>query len=288
MYQAKLSGRNAISFFAEEMQEKVNNRIKIEQDLRSALNNDEFEVFYQTQVNIEGKCIGAEGLLRWRHPEQGLVSPMEFIPIAEESGLMVPIGRWVLEEVCTCLARWADSPALRDLVLAINVSVVELNQNDWVESVLDTVRKTGADPTRLKLEVTESVMAFDIEQVVSKLSKLRTSGICISLDDFGTGYSSLTYLKSLPLNQLKIDKSFVRDILDDPDDKAIAETIISLAKMMRLDVIAEGVETNEQLIMLKQMGCQSFQGYLFGKPESIDNFEEKIVISQEMNSQISS
>ena len=274
MYQAKLSGRNAISFFAEEMQEKVNTRIKVEQDLRNALKNGEFEVFYQTQVDINGNCLGAEGLLRWRHPDQGLVSPMEFIPIAEESGLMVPIGRWVLEETCTCLARWADNPALRDLVLAINVSVVELNQNDWVESVLDTVKKTGVDPRRLKLEVTESVMAFDIEQVVSKLSKLRSHGISISLDDFGTGYSSLTYLKSLPLNQLKIDKSFVQAILVENNDQAIAETIISLARMMRLDVIAEGVETNEQLRMLKDMGCQAFQGYLFGKPEPLAVFEK--------------
>ena len=278
MYEAKLSGRNAISFFSQEMQERVNSRIKVEQDLRNALNNCEFELFYQAQVDIKGNCLGAEGLLRWRHPDLGLVSPLEFIPIAEESGLMVPIGRWVLEEACQCLARWSVNPALRDLVLAINVSVVELNQTDWVEIVLDTVRKTGADPTKLKLEVTESVMAYDIEQVVSKLSKLRSFGINISLDDFGTGYSSLTYLKSLPLNQLKIDKSFVRDILDDPDDKAIAETIISLARMMRLDVIAEGVETKEQLEMLKKMGCGVFQGYLFSKPQPLMSFEENKLI----------
>ncbi len=281
MYEAKLSGRNAISFFTQEMQERVNSRIKVEQDLRNALNNCEFELFYQAQVDIKGKCLGAEGLLRWRHPDLGLVSPLEFIPIAEESGLMVSIGRWVLEEACQCLARWSVNPALRDFVLAINVSVVELNQTDWVEIVLDTVRKTGADPTKLKLEVTESVMAYDIEQVVSKLSKLRLFGINISLDDFGTGYSSLTYLKSLPLNQLKIDKSFVRDILDDPDDKAIAETIISLARMMRLDVIAEGVETKEQLEMLKKMGCGVFQGYLFSKPQSLMSFEgSKLIQAQ--------
>jgi diguanylate cyclase (GGDEF)-like protein/PAS domain S-box-containing protein len=281
MYEAKLSGRNAISFFTQEMQERVNSRIKVEQDLRNALNNCEFELFYQAQVDIKGKCLGAEGLLRWRHPDLGLVSPLEFIPIAEESGLMVSIGRWVLEEACQCLARWSVNPALRDFVLAINVSVVELNQTDWVEIVLDTVRKTGADPTKLKLEVTESVMAYDIEQVVSKLSKLRLFGINISLDDFGTGYSSLTYLKSLPLNQLKIDKSFVRDILDDPDDKAIAETIISLARMMRLDVIAEGVETKEQLEMLKKMGCGVFQGYLFSKPQPLMSFEgSKLIQAQ--------
>lgn len=274
MYQAKLSGRNAISLFAAELQEKMNTRIKVEQDLRNALNNDEFEVFYQTQVDINGHCIGAEGLLRWRHPERGLVSPMEFIPIAEESGLMVPIGRRVLEQACSCLVRWADNPLMINLVLAINVSVVELNQNDWVESVVSTIEKTGADPTKLKLEVTESVMAFDIGEVVTKLSILRESGVNISLDDFGTGYSSLTYLKSLPLNQLKIDKSFVRDILEDPDDKAIAETIINLAKMMHLDVIAEGVETLEQLTLLKQMGCGAFQGYLFGKPEPLSLFEK--------------
>ena len=274
MYQAKLTGRNAISFFATEMQEKVNTRIKVEQDLRNALKSGQFEVFYQTQVDIDGNCIGAEGLLRWRHPEQGLVPPMAFIPIAEESGLMVPIGRWVLEQACFCLVSWATNPVMKDIVLAINVSVVELNQNDWVEGVIRTIKETGADPAMLKLEVTESVMAFDIEKVVTKLSILRDAGVSISLDDFGTGYSSLTYLKSLPLNQLKIDKSFVRDILDDPDDRAIAETIISLAKMMRLDVIAEGVETKEQLIMLKKMGCTAFQGYLFGKPEPLDSFEK--------------
>lgn len=284
MYQAKLTGRNAISFFAAEMQEKVNTRIKVEQDLRNALKNEEFEVFYQTQVDIDGNCIGAEGLLRWRHPERGLVAPMAFIPIAEESGLMVPIGRWVLEQACQCLLGWADNPAMSNLVLAINVSVVELNQNDWVDSVISTIEKTAADPTRLKLEVTESVMAYDIDNVVSKLSILRDTGVRISLDDFGTGYSSLTYLKSLPLNQLKIDKSFVRDILNDPDDKAIAETIISLAKMMRLDVIAEGVETQEQLTMLKQMGCLAFQGYLFGKPQPLSLFEKSKHIFKRVNS----
>lgn len=275
MYQAKLAGKNTIRFFAAEMQERVNTRIKVEQDLRNALINEEFEVFYQTQVDVEGNCIGAEGLLRWQHPQQGLVSPMKFIPVAEESGLIVPIGYWVLKQACECLVRWAAIPHLSDLVLAINISVVELSQDDWEESVLAIIEDTKIDPSKLKLEVTESVMAFDIDKVIEKLTKLRDRGVCISLDDFGTGYSSLTYLKRLPLNQLKIDKSFVRDILDDPDDKAISETIINLANMMRLNVIAEGVETHEQLNMLKNMGCQSFQGYLFGKPVPLEYFENK-------------
>lgn len=273
MYQAKLAGKNAIKFFSVEMQEKVNIRMRLEQDLRTTLFNEDFLLFYQSQVDKNGKRIGAEALLRWKHPEQGMISPMQFIPIAEESGLIIPIGRWVLKQACQSLVRWAENPVLVDVILAVNISVVELSQDDWVDSVLNTLQVTGANPFKLKLEVTESVMAFDIEMVITKLTVLRKKGISIALDDFGTGYSSLTYLKSLPLNQLKIDQSFVRDILVDQNDLAIAETIINLAHMMDLDVIAEGVETEEQLKILKDKGCKSFQGYLFGRPEPIETFE---------------
>lgn len=278
MYQAKLAGKNAILFFAEEMQERLDSRINVEQDLRNALTNNEFEVFYQVQVDANGNCVGAEGLLRWKHPKRGLVSPMEFIPIAEESGLMVPIGHWVLGEACKSLARWADTPLMSDLVLAINVSLVELIQEDWVTNVIEIIEKTGINPTKLKLEVTESVMAFDIVKVISKLSLLNEVGVSVSLDDFGTGYSSLTYLKRLPLHQLKIDQSFVRDILHSPSDVAIAETIINLAMMLQLDVIAEGVEREQQLSLLKDMGCQNFQGYLFGRPEPLESFEKHCLL----------
>jgi EAL domain-containing protein (putative c-di-GMP-specific phosphodiesterase class I) len=196
---------------------------------------------------------------------------------------MVPIGRLVLKHACLCLARWAHNPLMSDLILAINISVVELNQNDWVESILKIIEETGANPTRLKLEITESVMASEITSVVTKLSLLRDKGIAISLDDFGTGYSSLTYLKSLPLNQLKIDQSFVRNILVDHEDYAIAETIINLASIMRLSVIAEGVETQEQLGLLKDMGCKVFQGYLFGRPEPIEKFEENLKLQKSIS-----
>ncbi len=250
----------------------------MEQDLRYAITNNEFEVFYQVQVDANGICVGAEGLLRWKHPERGFVSPMEFIPIAEESGLMVLIGHWVFSEASKCLARWADNPLMSDLVLAINVSVVELIQEDWVTHVLKIIEDTGINPSKLKFEVTESVMAFDIVKVISKLSMLNDAGVSISLDDFGTGYSSLTYLKRLPLQQLKIDQSFVRDIHHFPSDVAIAETIINLAMMLQLDVIAEGVETVQQLSLLKDMGCQYFQGYLFGRPEPLESFEKNCLL----------
>jgi len=284
MYQAKMAGKNAIRFFAAEMQEQVNNRTKIEQDLRNALEKKEFTVFYQTQVNENGVCIGAEGLLRWHHPDRGMVSPMEFIPVAEDSGLMLPIGRWILKQACICLARWAENPLMSELILAVNISVVELIQDDWVEVVIATITETGASADKLKLEVTESVMASDIGKVIAKLSALRKAGVRISLDDFGTGYSSLTYLKRLPLDQLKIDQSFVRDILVNKSDKAIAQTIINLAATMAISVIAEGVETQEQLALLKQIGCKYFQGYLFGRPVPLHDFERTIMLT---NQQIS-
>lgn len=279
MYDAKMAGKHAIKFFSDEMQETVNIRSQLEQDLRKALTNDEFEIYYQTQVNATGKSLGAECLLRWRHPLQGYVSPMKFIPIAEESGLIVPIGLWTLNQACMCLARWADNPLTSKLALAVNISVIELKQEDWVENVLRTINVTGANPANLKLEITESVMAIDIEMVKLKLTKLRDYSVCISLDDFGTGYSSLSYLKSLPINELKIDKSFIKNILSDPSEKAIAGTIISLANMMELHVIAEGIETKEQFLMLKEMGCQAFQGYYFGKPESIKLFEHHCILN---------
>lgn len=281
MYDAKLAGKNAIQFFSKNMQEKLNNRISVEQDLRNAIVNNEFEVFYQVQVDSEINCIGAELLLRWKHPTRGLVSPMEFIPIAEESGLMVPIGHWVLYQACNSLVRWADDPLMSQFVLAINVSVVELRQERWVLSVLQALDTTRANPAKLKLEVTETVMAYDIDKVIAKLTLLRDAGVSISLDDFGTGYSSLTYLKRLPLNQLKIDKSFVRDILNSPGDSAIAETIVNLAMMMQLDVIAEGVETKAQYLMLNELGCQHFQGYFFGKPEPLESFEKNCLFISE-------
>lgn len=280
MYQAKLAGKDAIRFFETDMQDHVTSRIEMEQALRSALDNNEFEVFYQSQFDDNGRCIGAECLLRWRHPQKGLVSPFDFIPVAEESGLIVPIGRWVLKQACERLRDWASHPDLSQVVLAINISVKELSQDDWVESVLQTIEITGINPNKLKLEVTESVMAYDIAKVVAKLTRLRQCGLTISLDDFGTGYSSLTYLRTLPLDQLKIDKSFIRDILVDRHEKVIAETIINLGKVMGLDVIAEGVETEEQLNMLKAIGCKNFQGYYFSKPLPIEDFENYTKYSQ--------
>lgn len=273
MYDAKSAGKDAIRVFESEMLNKTKTRIGIEQDLHQAIQNEEFKVYYQMQVDNQGLCIGAEALLRWFRPDKGFISPVDFIPVAEDSGLIIPLGRWVLEQTCMQLSKWSGHPGLSKMIIAVNVSVNELYQSSWVEDVTNTITRYGIDPCKLKLEVTESVMAVELNEVIRKLSKIRELGVCIALDDFGTGYSSLSYLKTLPLDQLKIDRSFVRDLFEDPHDKAIAQTIINLAKTMELKVIAEGIETKEQLGMLRDMGCREFQGYYFSKPLPLEEFE---------------
>jgi diguanylate cyclase (GGDEF)-like protein/PAS domain S-box-containing protein len=273
MYQAKTSGRNALRFFNPRMQDAINARFSLEDDLRKALDYRQFQLHYQLQVDNEGQVVGAEALLRWHHLERGMISPAEFIPLAEETGLILPIGRWVIEMACAQLQLWQNSPLTRGLELSINVSARQFFQADFVEEVRSAIRKHAINPRLLKLELTESLLIKNIEETVATMTALGKMGIHFSLDDFGTGYSSLQYLKQLPLNQLKIDQSFVRDIATNNDDQAIVRTIIAMASSLKLSVIAEGVETEEQRDFLLRSGCSHFQGYLFGQPLPITQFE---------------
>ncbi|MDD2881435.1 MAG: EAL domain-containing protein [Rhodoferax sp.] len=273
MYQAKAAGRNTLRFFDPQMQAVVSARAVLESGLREALVQHQFLLYYQAQVNSEHQITGVEALVRWYDPRRGMVSPAEFIPLAEETGLILPLGQWVLDTACTQLARWASQVTMAQLTVAVNVSARQFNQIDFVDQVLDTLKRTGANPHRLKLELTESMLVSDIEEVIAKMSALKGRGVGFSLDDFGTGYSSLAYLKRLPLDQLKIDQGFVRDILLDPNDAAIAKMVIALAESMGLAAIAEGVETQAQRDFLASLGCHAYQGYLFSKPLPLEEFE---------------
>jgi diguanylate cyclase (GGDEF)-like protein/PAS domain S-box-containing protein len=266
MYQAKAAGRNTLGFFDPQLQAAVTEKASLEADLRLAVAQNALTVHYQTQHNAEGRMTGVEALARWQHPQRGWVSPATFIPLAEETGLILELGRQVLLQACTLLATWQGETATQHLAMAVNVSSRQFKHADFVQQVLDTLAQTGANPAQLKLELTESLLADDIEQIISKMEALRSHGVGFSLDDFGTGYSSLSYLKRLPLDLLKIDQSFVRDVMTDPNDATIARTIIGLGKSLGLNVIAEGVETAEQRNFLVQHGCLAFQGYLFGRP----------------------
>jgi diguanylate cyclase (GGDEF)-like protein/PAS domain S-box-containing protein len=266
MYEAKRQGRNTLSFFVPAMESDVTYRTEVESELRDALRHGQFVLHYQGQVDGEGMLTGAEALVRWQHPGRGLIGPGEFIAIAETSGLIVPLGRWVLRTACEQLALWSATPGTAHFTLAVNVSVRQFLQADFVAETLAIVRSTGADPARLKLELTETLMIEGVEETIAKMRTLREHGICFSLDDFGTGYSSLSYLKRLPLDQLKIDQSFVRDVLDDPNDASIARSVVALGKSLGLRIIAEGVETEAQRSFLAGIGCDHWQGYLFSRP----------------------
>ena len=260
-------------FFNPKMQADVNTKAEIIQELYAAISNEQFELYYQKQIDDQGHAIGVEVLLRWCHPMKGMISPAQFIPIAEDTGLIVPIGQWVLQQACQTLASWAKESAKEALTIAVNISAIQFNKNNFVQTVLDALHHTGANPRRLKLELTESMLVSDIADIKTKMSALQQHGVMFSIDDFGTGYSSLFYLKQLPLNQLKIDQAFVRDILVDDNDRAIAQSVITLSQSLKLEVIAEGVETQAQRALLQSMGCYVYQGYLFGKPCSIDELE---------------
>ena len=273
MSQAKSAGSNSLCFFDTRMPAQVRERSDIDAGLRIALEQNQFVLRYQMQVDTHGEVVGAEALVRWEHPEQGLISPARFIPIAEENGLILPIGNWVLETACRQLAHWAQDPQRAHLALAVNVSANQLSQNDFVDKVRTTLELTGAPAEHLKLELTESALVHDIENIIAKMTELKRYGVCFALDDFGTGYSSLSYLARLPLDQLKIDQSFVQNMLLDGNSSEIAQMIILLAERMGLSVLAEGVETEEQLAALKECGCYHFQGYLFGRPLPIQEFE---------------
>lgn len=273
LYQSKMEGRNTIRFFNPQMQEEISNRVDLERELRKAIEQKQFVLQYQIQVNHAGRPSGAEALIRWEHPERGTISPINFIPLAEDTGLILPIGQWVLDNSCAQLKKWEQNPLTRDLILAVNVSAKQFFQSDFVEHVLTSISRHDINPSRLKLELTESMLVNNINDIVDKIQVLSKTGVRFSLDDFGTGYSSLQYLKKLPLNQLKIDKSFVHDIATNSSDRAIVRTIISMALSLDIRVIAEGVETKEQHQFLLDNGCMYFQGYFFSKPLPIDEFE---------------
>jgi len=273
MYQAKSAGRNTVCFFDPEMQAVATANAALATDLRQAWREGQFLVDYQPQVGADGHMTGVEALLRWRHPHRDLVPPAHFIPTAEETSLIIPIGKWVIEQACAQLAQWARNPARAHLCVAVNVSVRQFRHPDFVDEVITLVRHYDVPPGKLKLELTESLLAEGIEVTVAKMANLKAMGVALSLDDFGMGYSSLSYLKRLPLDQLKIDREFVKDILTDANDAAIAKTIIGLAQSLGLSVVAEGVETHAQRAFLAQQGCYEYQGYLFSKPLPIEELE---------------
>jgi EAL domain-containing protein (putative c-di-GMP-specific phosphodiesterase class I) len=245
--------------------------------LQQALKNREFRLYYQIQVDSLGKAIGAEVLLRWQHSERGFVFPDQFIPMAEETGLIVPIGLWVLETACTQLKIWQSDALTRDLTLAVNVSAKQFRQADFVEQVQRILLESGAKPSLLKLELTESTVLGNVDDTIAKMREIKLLGVSFSMDDFGTGYSSLQYLKRLPLDQIKIDKSFVMDIASDPNDAAIVQAIIAMTNALALDLIAEGVETEVQRDFLDKNGCHAYQGYLFSKPVPLTEFEMLLI-----------
>jgi len=273
MYQAKGSGRNAVRFFDPKMQAVLEAHMAMEADLHYALAKRQFNLYYQAQVDETGHISGAEALIRWIHPQRGMVPPDQFIPIAEESPLILDIGQWVLETACEQLVLWSKDEQKRNLSLAVNVSVRQFKARDFVDRVAAVIREHRINPALLKLELTESMVLHDVTDIVAKMHKLKALGVGLSMDDFGTGYSSLSLLKQLPLDQLKIDRSFVRDIATDPGDAIMVRTIIDMAHNFRLNVIAEGVENEVQQSFLKQYGCMAYQGYLFSKPVPVEQFE---------------
>lgn len=271
MYQAKAAGRNTARFFDPAMQAAAETRAELEKSLRQGLINNEFLLHYQIQVDGAGKIMGVEALVRWNHSKLGLISPAAFIPMAEETGIIQPLGQWVLETACQQLVEWSSHPERAGWTMSVNVSAAQFSQPDFSAKVATALEKTGVNPAQLKLEITESMLLHNLDDVIIKMNKIRGMGVTFALDDFGTGYSSLSYLKRLPLNQLKIDRSFVNDLLTDPHDAAIAKTVVALGHSLDLVVVAEGVETAEQLAFLTDIGCDTYQGYHFGKPVPAGN-----------------
>ena len=272
MYAAKKAGRNTLRFFDPAMQETLELRSQLEAGMRKALPKNEFRLYYQVQVDSNQRFIGAEALIRWEHPEQGLISPARFIPVAEETGLILPIGQWVLQTACAQLKEWENNPLTRELTLAINVSARQFRKPDFVQQVSEIIEQTLINPVRLKLELTESTVLENVADTIDKMHALKSMGVRFAMDDFGTGYSSLAYLTQLPLDQLKIDQSFVRNIGTKSSDAMIIQTIIGMANNLSIEVIAEGVETQAQRDFLWGAGCMLYQGYLFGRPVPVEEF----------------
>jgi EAL domain-containing protein (putative c-di-GMP-specific phosphodiesterase class I) len=277
MYQAKNDGRNTLRFYDQKMQDTITFRASLERELRVAIDREQLQLYYQVQVDGFGHPYGAEVLIRWIHPERGLISPAQFIPLAEENNLILPIGKWVLEKACAQIKTWEQNALTSSLSLSVNVSAKQFRQVNFVEQVQAIVQGHGINTSKLKLELTESMLVDNVEDTITIMNKLNGMGVRFELDDFGTGYSSLQYLKNLPLYQLKIDQSFVHDIASNSNDHAIVCTIIAMAKSLELEVIAEGVETEDQRQHLFDEGCKYYQGYLFGKPMPIDEFEQLLM-----------
>ena len=279
LYEAKAAGRNTSRFFDPQMQEDIEARAELESGLREAIGADALQLHYQPQVDANGRPIGAEALLRWFPASGDAIPPARFIPLAEETNLILPLGEWVVRNACRTLQAWAAHPELADLVLSINISARQFSQPDFVTQIEETLAVHGIRPDRLMLELTESAVLHDVDDTIARMKHLKKRGVMFALDDFGTGYSSLSHLKRLPVDQLKIDQTFVRDVGVDPEDAAIARTIVALGRMFGVSVIAEGVETQEQLAFLQACQCESYQGYLFGRPMSRTDLEEFVVAS---------
>jgi EAL domain-containing protein (putative c-di-GMP-specific phosphodiesterase class I) len=270
MYQAKAAGRNRLRFFDPKMQASVNQRAALERELRLAIGEGQLVLHYQPQVDTQGRITGAEALLRWRHPERGLVAPAQFIGVAETLGLTLQLGRWVLASACAQLAEWATRPETAALSLSVNISGSHFRRPELVADVRRALAESGADPGRLRLELTESPLLDDPEDTLVKMSALKETGVGFTLDNFGVGYCSLSYLKRLPIDRLKIAPAFVREVLEDSEDDAIADSFVALAESLGLAIMAEGVETEAQRDYLVHHGCQTFQGFLFGRPRPVD------------------
>jgi predicted signal transduction protein with EAL and GGDEF domain len=295
MYQAKRAGRNTVRFYDQDTQNALEARNDLEHSLHSALADDQMELYYQIQVDQNKAPIGAEALLRWHHPELGMLYPQQFITLAEESDLIITLGNWVLSTACAQIKQWESSPLTRDLVLSINVSAAQLRKSrhvtkdsqthpgtskfrkpNFIEQVQKALTASGINPSRLKLEITESMALHDIEYTIELLQQLKVLGVSLSMDDFGTGHSSLMHLKRMPIDQIKIDQSFVKEIVTDNYDQAIVRSMIAMAASMGINILAEGVETQAQEDALASQGCLSFQGHLFGKPLPLREFESSL------------
>ena len=273
MYRAKAAGRNTHQFYSGTMKLRSLHRLSIEEELRKAIENEDFELYYQPKVDLDTwSIVGAEALLRWKHSERGWISPVDFIPVAEETGLILPLGTWVMQAACEQIEKWRHT-ALGQLVVSVNVSSHQVSSDDLLETVKNTVLGTGIEPSKLELEITESMLMRDVDSTIETMVKLKKFGVGLSIDDFGTGYSSLSYLKKFPIDALKIDSSFVRDLQSDNDDAAICAAILAMARTLDLKVVAEGVELDAQVEYLRSHQCDQIQGYLFSKPIPASDFE---------------
>jgi EAL domain-containing protein (putative c-di-GMP-specific phosphodiesterase class I) len=273
LYQAKASGRDRLRFFDPAMQDALEQRIQLESALRKAVSLGQLRLYYQLQMDVSNRLVGAEALLRWQHPQRGSVLPDAFIPLAEDTGLILPLGSWVINAACAQIKAWESNPLTRELQISVNVSARQFRQPDFVAQVQSALQVSAINPARLKLELTESMLLDDVPDTIAKMWAIKALGVRFSLDDFGTGYSSLAYLARLPLDQLKIDKSFVRNVPGVKNDETVVRAIITLGLGLNLNVIAEGVETESQRAFLMALGCQEYQGYLFGKPLPLADFE---------------